>query len=594
MPQKLIRLTCESNDGVFNGIFDQDITIKRDSEIALQSLTLERTSTSFDVNNSNNTITFNSKQPTDTRQVATLTPGIYRQADRDLLVKDINLKMNAVCDFITTPAQMNVAWAALVNDVVSDNVEITCRPSPFFPLACFNPLTTAPMYNTEVERGVPVREGVADAVTPVIGTNGMTRAITQSVVGNLNECYMFSQYPFIKSTGSFRVRLSDVTEGTDNRACFTIGLTDTDGLAKLRDATITLADLVYAIQVDQRAAPAETDKGGYSFVTKKGETVTEDMVPYLKIDRSALATKNTNDVMEITIGNGKLQGFIHQHTGATKRAVTASAALEEGVDLYPVVFWHLASITTPSVKTYNLDMIQCSFYPFRDYVGTIPDVAWENLQRDNQQLEPETDELTTTVKYDDGSQEIPFAPNIRFESNGIANHLGYTEALIVEAPSSRNPRVRYDGIGGDAAAIRPNRFVDPNTGQAYDTLQGVIVFAPNVFLPSVDNESFLVETQTFQLDSYDSYGLTSDERNANAGGSRRNLLASIPVIETPITNAPNNTRVLYQPNTLDYIAIKNRSDMITRQIRLRLLNSRYGSITTAGLAAMTVLIRDPD
>ena len=54
-----------------------------------------------------------------------------------------------------------------------------------------------------------------------------------------------------------------------------------------------------------------------------------------------------------------------------------------------------------------------------------------------------------------------------------------------------------------------------------------------------------------------------------------------------------NARVIYEPNTLDYIAIKNRSDVITRQIRMRLLDARYEPIVTAGLAAMTILIRDP-
>ena len=61
MPQKLIRLTCESNDGVFNGLFDQDIQIKQDSEIAFQSLSLERASTSFNVNNSNKLMVYFSK-----------------------------------------------------------------------------------------------------------------------------------------------------------------------------------------------------------------------------------------------------------------------------------------------------------------------------------------------------------------------------------------------------------------------------------------------------------------------------------------------------------------------------------------------------
>ena len=86
--------------------------------------------------------------------------------------------------------------------------------------------------------------------------------------------------------------------------------------------------------------------------------------------------------------------------------------------------------------------------------------------------------------------------------------------------------------------------------------------------------------------------MVSKKRFANSGGSRRNLLAVIPVVEQDIVNSPN-TRIQYEPNTLDYIAIRNKSDVITRQIKMRLLNSRYGSVVTSGLAAMTLLIRDP-
>jgi len=38
MVQKLIRLTSNSGDGVFNALFNEEITIKENSEIALQSL----------------------------------------------------------------------------------------------------------------------------------------------------------------------------------------------------------------------------------------------------------------------------------------------------------------------------------------------------------------------------------------------------------------------------------------------------------------------------------------------------------------------------------------------------------------------------
>ena len=69
-------------------------------------------------------------------------------------------------------------------------------------------------------------------------------------------------------------------------------------------------------------------------------------------------------------------------------------------------------------------------------------------------------------------------------------------------------------------------------------------------------------------------------------------MAAVLVTEQDIPNSANS-RVTYEPNTLDYIAIKNKSDIITRQLKMRLLDARYGPVSTAGLAAMTILIRDP-
>ena len=60
MPTKLIRLTSDSGDGVFSGLFNQEIEIKENSEIALQSLSVERKSQEILINGGNNEIDFNS------------------------------------------------------------------------------------------------------------------------------------------------------------------------------------------------------------------------------------------------------------------------------------------------------------------------------------------------------------------------------------------------------------------------------------------------------------------------------------------------------------------------------------------------------
>ena len=280
-----------------------------------------------------------------------------------------------------------------------------------------------------------------------------------------------------------------------------------------------------------------------------------------------------------------MQGFIHQDAGKT--SLLPSFSLTPGANLYPVVFLHLASTTGPVVSN-NIDRIQCSFDPFSEEDGFLP---WYLFVAQNPGLEPKQQDLPTVVKYDANIAGIPFEPNLRFGSQGIAAFLGYTDAIVVST-DILSPAPDPVEIGGELVIPPSITLTNPFTATLYTRLQGWIGRARNVYRSAIDSESFLVDTQTFMLDSYDSYGLSLAERNANAGGSRRNLLATIPVEEVAIVNSANN-RVIYEPNTLDYIAIRNKSDIITRQIRMRLLNARYEPITTAGLAAMTILIKEP-
>ena len=577
MPQKLIRLTCESNDGIFNGKFDEDIHIKQDSEIAFQSLTMEKSSSSFNVNSSNNLITFRSKENA-TDQTCRITEKTYEKEDRVELMTDITRKMNSVCDFVTNPNQMNVQWKAATNEL-TDLVEIGCRPSPMFPIAAWNPIDAIAVFNTRSSRDDPTNNGVPNAAVPTIGAGGMTR-LTQSAAGALNECYMWVEKPFIKSTGSWRISLAAMTAGTANRPAFTLGMVDEAGKIKLQNATIELTDLLYAIQVDENSAdPAQ---GGYSYITAKGSAATTPTVPFVKIEQVGLPPPYTNDTLEITIVNNTLQGFIHQVSGKT--SLIPSFPLPAGANLYPVVFLHLASTTGPVVSN-NIDSIQCSLDPYHEVL----DAEWTAFLTANPQLAVNSSTLATVLDYDTGPATALFEPNLTLGSLGLAEFLGYTNAVIVRDNLFFPPP---ESVGGLLVIPRAITLTNPFTGAQYTRLQGWIGEARNVFKTAIDSESYLIDTQTFMLDSFDSYGLSVDERNANSGGSRRNLLTTIPVTEVAIANS-SNSKVIYEPNTLDYIAIKNRSDIITRQIRMRLLNARYDPVITAGMAAMTLLIKEP-
>ena len=132
---------------------------------------------------------------------------------------------------------------------------------------------------------------------------------------------------------------------------------------------------------------------------------------------------------------------------------------------------------------------------------------------------------------------------------------------------------------------------DYNGQGDYDLTIGFYYEAPEIFDTGVLVSNYLIDTQSFTLDSFDSYGLSANERNAKSGGSRRNILATIPTNAIPIAGT-SNSLVQFEPASLNYIYIKNKGDVITRQLRFRLLTSAYESVKTEGIAAMTLLIKE--
>ena len=583
MSQKLIRLTCESNDGIFDGKFDQDVEIKKGSDIAFKSLTLERAADTLVVNSANQSITFSSTGYPPQSQTAVITNGKYEQADLQLLMTNITNDMNAVCSMTAVDGsgdnlnQMNLQWNASIDENV-DKAVIECKRSLFFPISQWN--VSEAYYNTAFgsNRNAPVLQGVLDAAEVNQTTEVGLGRDTAGANGVLNESYIFTTIPFIKSTGAFRVRLGKMVAGAADRPAATIGLVNSDGLTKLRNATITIDDLVYAIRVDQPSASATT--GGYSSIRAKGSG---SFTPF-EVGGSLVKPENyaegddTNDMFEIRIDNGKIQGTIFQDTIATQQLPDATK-VTQGENLYPVIFFHM------DINTVALDMTQVSLDPFGD-----PDDLPNQIIKDNPYKEPQTSTLTGPVPFLISNLGVSFTPQVNLPES-VASFLGYKKGSLVNFAD-------VDTFVGDGGVLKTTQLsnlqVLPEGGAGTYTFNvSFSLTSPNVVSNAINGDSYLVDTQTFTLDSFDSYGLSKNQRDANSGGSRRNLLAVIPVVEQVIVNTAN-TRVQYEPNTLDYIAIKNKSDIITRQIKMRLLNSRYENVVTAGLAAMTILIKDPE
>jgi len=97
---------------------------------------------------------------------------------------------------------------------------------------------------------------------------------------------------------------------------------------------------------------------------------------------------------------------------------------------------------------------------------------------------------------------------------------------------------------------------------------------------SVFNDTYLILLDTLDIDSYDGFG-----------GDRKNILAVIPYSDDK-TNLKNVLE--YEPNTLNFIEMKNRNKFSLRNIGGRILKSNLTNPSLTGLSSITVLIKDKD
>lgn len=585
MPQKLIRLTTPeqntSGNCIFTGLFNEDLKIKENSEIALQSVSLERKSQELTIKNSNHKILFASVGspgglPSGSNQTARITPSdLYNKSNDEELLANIKHALNRVCSMFDSADQMNIQYGCDTDG--NGKVRIQGRVSPFYTLdQGYSSDLDARAFPAFANSDQPVQLGIIGSEAVETGdagggASGIFRDTdTTSNPADPAESYLYSDVPFIKSTGALRVRLQQLT-GTGGQESAYIGLVKGRvGFSKLDKATLTEADMEYAIRINGNNTAIDFKKTAADAFATTGVTPI-NFVP---------GTTAANDVLEIVIEKDKLVGQIHQNNavgggGADIKTTLASGTVDEDEDYY----WFISFIEGKGKVV--LDDCSVSLDPFVP-INTKPGSEFLTSRDDNNQaLKTSTSVLSTIVDY---NRDASLTPIMRLSSD-VASFLGWPSGFTTG-------NVKPFALKG-AEVISKVQAFDGNTSTNYDLSLGFLFVAPEPYDNSYEADNYIIDTQSFLLDSYDSYGLSPEERNAKSGGSRRNILATVPMSEEPVANTGNGV-VQYQPNTLNFIRIRNRSDVITRQLRFRLLTGRYQDVQIQNMAALTLLIRDPE
>ena len=291
-------------------------------------------------------------------------------------------------------------------------------------------------------------------------------------------------------------------------------------------------------------------------------------------------TTAANDVLEIVIEKDKFVGQIHQNNavgggGADIKTALTSAAVDEEENYY----WFISFIEGKGKLV--LDDCSVSLDPFVPINSKPGGIGLTSRNDNNQALKTTTSVLSTIVDY---NRNATLTPVIRLSSD-VASFLGWPSGYTFG--DAKPYALKY------AEVIAKVQAYDANSDINYDLSLGFLFVAPEPYDNSYEADNYIIDTQSFLLDSFDSYGLSPEERGARSGGSRRNILATVPMSEEPVANTGNGV-VQYQPNTLNFIRIRNRSDIVTRQLRFRLLTGRYQDVQIQNMAALTLLIRDPE
>lgn len=107
-----------------------------------------------------------------------------------------------------------------------------------------------------------------------------------------------------------------------------------------------------------------------------------------------------------------------------------------------------------------------------------------------------------------------------------------------------------------------------------NTLKGVNVtfFASQLFSASIENDAMLIMIDNLPLESYDGFKK-----------GRQSILATVP-------NPVSGSRIVYEPNNLNYVQLNNANTISLRNIRARILYQDYSPLKTKGFSVINILV----
>ena len=423
---KFIRLISSnnSNDGILDNEFNQDIKLEQDSQIAYRSLAVEIDPEQLTIDNSNNGITLQTKiNDATTSGQANLDLGNFSTSNPDELLSNLDKACNN--SLVEKPFNIGTQFQSIIKNGK------TRIESKFCP-------NSAPL--TKENFAQPHGDTLNDAS---VSTSQYSSSSSSADDVNI----FFSYQEFGKGAAVFRTRIRNLVDngGASNTNGFDIGLSDVNPAEWDLTGNFTLTDAqkTYNIKVKK---PTEN----YFFNIKGNANQDGNFAP----GSYALGTEATNDIIEFIKLGSNLILRVYRNSDITVKTLatvnlktTYNGVGEFGVNqpLFPYIIMHGAQ---PNA---NLDSVytRCFFDPFVSNVAptvlnTVEDVAGGNNHE------------SLGVKPGQARPDQSGARGqLTFESSTLAEYLGFNNTtnlsetfanFVLHSDQNFNAAANYDNL----------------------------------------------------------------------------------------------------------------------------------------------------
>tara|TARA_R110000782_G_scaffold22784_2_gene60075 strand:- start:316 stop:1992 length:1677 start_codon:yes stop_codon:yes gene_type:complete len=557
---KLLRITTDNVNGVFDGFLNQEIDIPEKSQIALQSAVFETQPETVVIDSSNDQISFQTANATGLQTItlehtdgAAQTPSNYNDSNSQLFFDDITNKINANLKIIN-PNQIGKQFRMKTH--TDGKVEAS------FQTSAFNKRVGE--LKSNISKGTVNGSATPEETLQINASDQIgSRSNTENITGALKySSFTHYDFPITKGAGVFRVQLSKLQQlSATETGGFTIALSERNPHTATADFIET--DIVAGIQVLSVNDPnmdGATPTVALPYSTIIGGVPTDSTLNTNAVGGQLGFTKKTapaynagdvrNDNIELAItGNddssatsvcsgANIEMNVYRRTSDTdatfiknKLATTTYAThSERGADLYAYVFIH-GVVQAGGTFNCRLQKPRYTADPFMESENPSGVLLSNTI---------ETDIIVGVIPQPPGNRNT--LHNIDFGQQEVYEWLGYNVAL---QPSQSGTNVSFKGN--------------------------------SIFGANITADAFLVQLLNLKVESYDMH-LSKQ--------SRENILSVIPADN-------ENNRVVYEPNNLLFIDLDNKFPLKISNLRLRIVRQDYSEVPTRNLSSVTIIIKSP-